>query len=76
MTEATRWTEKSDSPADVREKEVEDTTNSSGSTATPNSESEQLTDFDGPNDPGNPKNWGFGKRVYHTSIPALYGFAV
>jgi len=34
------------------------------------------TDWTGPNDPGNPHNWGIWKRVYHATIPALFGFAV
>ncbi|KAI1324962.1 MFS multidrug transporter-like protein [Xylariaceae sp. FL0255] len=35
-----------------------------------------LTDWDGPKDPGNPKNWSMGSRIYHTMLPALYGFSV
>ena len=35
-----------------------------------------LTDWDGPADPANPKNWGLGLRIYHTMLPALYGFSV
>ncbi|TAQ86138.1 hypothetical protein B7494_g5538 [Chlorociboria aeruginascens] len=27
-------------------------------------------------DAGNPRNWSFSKRVFHTAIPALYGFIV
>ncbi|KAE8838398.1 hypothetical protein PTNB73_03586 [Pyrenophora teres f. teres] len=34
------------------------------------------TDWTGPNDPENPHNWGIWKRVYHATIPALFGFAV
>ena len=33
-------------------------------------------DWDGPEDVGNPRNWPTWKRVYHTSIPALYGFVM
>jgi hypothetical protein len=31
-------------------------------------------DWDSPEDSGNPRNWPTWKRVFHTSIPALYGF--
>ena len=33
-------------------------------------------DWDSPQDGGNPRNWSFAKRVFHTLIPALYGFVV
>ncbi|KAH8598082.1 putative polyamine transporter 4 [Bisporella sp. PMI_857] len=32
--------------------------------------------WDSPEDPGNPKNWSFGNKVFHTAIPALYGFVI
>jgi MFS family permease len=35
-----------------------------------------VVDWDGPNDPANPKNWSLGLRIYHTLLPALYGFSV
>jgi hypothetical protein len=35
-----------------------------------------VTDWDGPTDPENPKNWSLGSRIYHTMLPALYGFSV
>lgn len=38
--------------------------------------SDALTDWDGPADPENPKNWSLGLRIYHTMLPALYGFSV
>lgn len=28
------------------------------------------------NDPGNPRNWSFTKKVLHTAIPAFYGFVM
>ena len=43
------------------------------------SDSEQEKSLGGWNshdDPGNPKNWAFGKKVFHTAIPALYGFVM
>lgn len=43
------------------------------------SDSEPEKSFGGWNskeDPGNPKNWAFGKKVFHTAIPALYGFVI
>ena len=27
-------------------------------------------------DSGNPRNWSFMKKVFHTAIPALYGFVM
>lgn len=38
--------------------------------------SDALIDWDGPDDPANPKNWSLGLRIYHTMLPALYGFSV
>jgi hypothetical protein len=35
-----------------------------------------FSDWESPDDPGNPRNWSFRKRVFHTAIPALYGFVV
>ncbi|EWC45204.1 hypothetical protein DRE_06092 [Drechslerella stenobrocha 248] len=33
-------------------------------------------DWDGPDDPDNPKNWRFGNRVFQTLPPALFSFVV
>lgn len=33
-------------------------------------------DWDGPDDPENPHNWRFGPKVYHVTVPGLFGFAV
>jgi hypothetical protein len=35
-----------------------------------------VTDWNGPDDPDNPHNWSTWNRVYHATIPALFGFAV
>ncbi len=35
-----------------------------------------LTDWDGVDDPGNPRNWKIIKKLYATVIPALYAFSV
>ena len=35
-----------------------------------------VQDWDGPFDQGNPKNWSLGKKIFHTAIPAFYGFGV
>jgi hypothetical protein len=32
--------------------------------------------WDTADDKGNPRNWGFGKKIFHTAIPGLYGFVV
>ena len=33
-------------------------------------------DWTGPDDPENPLNWPLWQRVYHTTVPALFGFAI
>ncbi len=33
-------------------------------------------DWTGPDDPENPMNWPLWQRVYHTTVPGLFGFAV
>ena len=33
-------------------------------------------DWIGPDDPENPQNWPLWQRIYHTTVPALYGFVV
>ena len=33
-------------------------------------------DWNGPDDPENPMNWSLWKRIYHTTVPALFGFIV
>ncbi|KAI0469323.1 MFS multidrug transporter-like protein [Xylaria cf. heliscus] len=35
-----------------------------------------VTDWDGPADAANPKNWTLKSRIYHTTLPGLYGFSV
>ncbi|KAI0903027.1 MFS multidrug transporter-like protein [Ustulina deusta] len=35
-----------------------------------------VTDWDGPADAANPKNWSLKSRIYHTTLPALYGFSI
>jgi hypothetical protein len=32
--------------------------------------------WDSEDDPDNPRNWPFGKRVFHTAVPALFGFVM
>ena len=33
-------------------------------------------DWAGPNDPENPANWPLWQRIYHTTVPGLFGFVV
>lgn len=35
-----------------------------------------LLDWDGPGDPGNPRNWTLATKIYATAVPAMYAFAV
>jgi hypothetical protein len=36
----------------------------------------QQLEWDSPEDPGNARNWPVMKKVFHTAIPALYGFVM
>ena len=33
-------------------------------------------EWDGPDDQENPHNWRFASKVYHVTVPGLFGFAV
>ena len=55
-------------------KEVEPTINSPSLMQVVSDDGEKLLDWSGPDDPGNPRNWNFGKKVFHTLIPSLFGF--
>ncbi|MCJ1247685.1 hypothetical protein MMC30_004900 [Trapelia coarctata] len=33
-------------------------------------------DWNSPDDPDNPLNWSLWQRIYHTTVPALFGFVV
>lgn len=35
-----------------------------------------LINWDGPDDPDNPHNWSMASRLYHATVPGLFGFAV
>jgi len=37
---------------------------------------ETVLDWENPEDSGNPHLWSFGKRAFHTAVPALYGFVL
>ncbi|KAF2202288.1 MFS general substrate transporter [Delitschia confertaspora ATCC 74209] len=39
-------------------------------------ESPILLDWDGPNDPDNPRNWSLWQRTYHTAVPSVMCFIV
>lgn len=34
------------------------------------------SEWDGDNDPENPMNWSFAKKMYHGSIPSIYCFTM
>lgn len=42
----------------------------------PTPQATQVTDWDGPDDPGNPHNWPMWSRLYHCVVPGLFGFVV
>lgn len=46
------------------------------SATVPQGRSPAVLDWDGPDDPDNPHNWSMWKRVLHSAIPAIYGFAL
>jgi hypothetical protein len=33
-------------------------------------------EWDSPDDPSNARNWSMKKKIFHTAIPALYGFVM
>lgn len=33
-------------------------------------------DWDGPDDPDNPRTWSLRKRLFHSTIPGLFNFVV
>lgn len=35
-----------------------------------------VIDWNGPDDPDNPHNWGLASRFYHATVPGFFGFAV
>jgi hypothetical protein len=37
---------------------------------------EKAYDWDGPGDADNPRNWPVSKKILHSAIPAIYGFAL
>jgi hypothetical protein len=37
---------------------------------------EKAYDWDGPGDADNPRNWPVFKKILHSAIPAVYGFAL
>ncbi|CAG8973086.1 hypothetical protein HYALB_00009390 [Hymenoscyphus albidus] len=42
-----------------------------------NSKTEDVVlDWESPDDPENPHNWPLWKKIYHTAIPAFYGFII
>ena len=45
-----------------------------GSPSDTDTDMEKASNFTPHNDPGNPRNWSFKKKIFHTAIPALYGF--
>jgi len=47
-----------------------------GSPNESDSEPQKTMGWNSKDDAGNPKNWPFGKKVFHTAIPALYGFVM
>lgn len=61
-------------PADIGKEEQQ-----LGTPTDSDAEADNAVDFEGwesLDDAGNPRNWSFGKKSFHTAIPALYGFVV
>lgn len=47
-----------------------------GHEASDDTQTAAVTDWDGPNDPGNPQTWSALKKVYHVLVPTILGFVV
>ncbi|POS84109.1 hypothetical protein EPUL_005485 [Erysiphe pulchra] len=47
-----------------------------GLTCVPSALSSIHYDWDAPTNNENPRNWGLWKKIFHTAIPALYGFVL
>lgn len=56
--------------------ETKETTEAISSDKNENYTDTSFLDWDGPNDPSNPHNWPTWKKIFHSAIPAIYGFAL
>lgn len=64
-------------PAIQEENDLEGQTQSQTSESDVESSKGQISsEWDSTDDAGNPRNWPTWKKVFHTAIPALYGFVV
>lgn len=41
-----------------------------------NAKASPVIGWDSPEDPSNPQNWPVPKKVFHTVVPALFGFVL
>ena len=60
----------------TRSKETDDSDSTATETDAQAAIQSGILDWDSPDDVGNPRNWSFAKRVFHTAVPAFYGFLV
>jgi hypothetical protein len=60
----------------TRSKEADDSDSTATETDAQAAIHSGILDWDSPDDVGNPRNWSFAKRVFHTAVPAFYGFLV
>ena len=60
----------------TRSKEADDSDSTATETDAQAAIQSGILDWDSPDDVGNPRNWPFAKRVFHTAVPAFYGFLV
>lgn len=59
----------------IEESKREDGAGNTPSVSSDDSRAEEIVlDWVLPDDPANPHNWPIWKKVYHTAIPALFGF--
>src|SRR4051812_2974304 len=64
---------------DLGETDLEKEEQSTRSASEPDVDAERVRGFGGwesETDVGNPRNWSLAKKIYHTAIPAFYGFVV
>lgn len=58
----------------VEEGKKEDDGNTTSVSSDDSKAEEVVLEWESPDDPANPHNWPLWKKVYHTAVPALYGF--
>jgi hypothetical protein len=61
---------------DKKEPRSDETSSTQESPNPERGDDNNLLDWDGETDPSNPKNWSFGKKAFHTALPASLTFVM